>query len=249
MFKRKSLTVWAGWEKHPGEHPSSFSASQNGNSSQLLCGHMMYRAGVSDSQRGPSEHTSPASLTSIKANILRPCELSATWRFLPEEWWQQQKAEKSVTCVCVCTCASSRCDFSPPRSEHLNEIHFSHGECRTHFLHANTARATGTATRDSAEAHEAKVVSGSQDANGSFGRSTVTARKLRLCSCRAHSHGCCKTLAPGLIKTLIIWASGPNGSLMGSLMLLWACRKRHSLAEEEEEATGTASGGQKQKAV
>lgn len=84
-----------------------------------------------------------------------------------------------------------------------HEIHISHGECRTHFLHANTARVTGTGTRDSAEAHEAKVVSGSQDANGSFGRSTVTAHKLRLCSCRAHSHGCCKTLAPGLIKTLI----------------------------------------------
>lgn len=115
MFKRKSLTVWAGWEKHPGEHPSSFSASQNGNSSQLLCGHMMYRAGVSGGRRGPSEHTSPASLTSIKANILRPCELSATWCFLPEEWWQQpecvweplveQKAEeKRDMCVCLHMC-------------------------------------------------------------------------------------------------------------------------------------------------
>lgn len=36
---------------------------------------------------------------------------------------------------------------------------------------------------------------------------------------------------------------------MGSLMLLWACRKRNSLKEEKEEAMGTARGGQKQKAV
>lgn len=89
-----------------------------------------------------------------------------------------------------------------------HEIHISHRECRTHFLHANTARLTETGTRDSAEAHEAKVVSGSQDANGSFDRSTVTAHKLGLCSCRAHSHGCCKTLAPGLIKTLITERQG-----------------------------------------
>lgn len=42
----------------------------------------------------------------------------------------------------------------------------------------------------------------------SFGHSTVTTNKFRLYSCRAHSLGCCKTLALGLIKTLITERTG-----------------------------------------
>lgn len=158
---KESLTVWARWEKHPREHPSSFSASENRNTSQLFCGHM------NRDERGPSEHTSPASLTNIKANILQSCELSANWCLLSEEWQQQpecvwetcvrQKAKKILTCVCVCMC-QQQVWFSPLFSWNT---YFTQG--MQHMSCMLTLRGRRrTETHDYMEAHEGKLVSGSQ---------------------------------------------------------------------------------------
>ena len=93
----------------------------------------------------------------------------------------------SVAGVISNTCCSGR----------SNKIHFSHMSCTL----TTGTRGGMEATRGSARCQEVTH-------KRSFGRSLVTTNQFRLCSCCAHSLGCCKKLAPSLIKSLIAGRTG-----------------------------------------
>lgn len=172
----------------------------------LHSGHMMYI-----DERGPFEHTSLASLTNIKANILQPCELSANWGLLSEEWQQQPgvserlvwgRRQRKLWHVCVCMC-QQQVWFSPLFSWNT---YFTQG--MQHMSCMLTLRGRREQKHVTIWGH--MRVNWFQEVRHkwSFGHSTVTTNKFRLYSCRAHSLGCCKTLALGLIKTLITKRTG-----------------------------------------
>lgn len=213
MFKRKEPDCLSGVRKTSWRTPILIQCfSEWKFFAAVLWPHDVQGRGLRRPDRALWAHISR--ISSIKANILRPCELSATWCFLPEEWWQQpecvreplaeQKAgEKRNMCVCLHMCQQQVWFFTAALWTLLMKYIFHTGNAERIFCTLTPPGWPGQEHVTLRRRMRPKQCQEVRTANESFGRSTVTALKLRLRACRAHSHGCCKTLAPGLIKTLI----------------------------------------------
>ena len=198
------------------EHRSSFSSSENLNTSQSACGREMYSAGLSGcgglwyvGREGPlSTHGEFTSLSNVEAKIFQPCETPAKSCLPFRSVVAEKKKEKKKAWRVSCVFQQQQAWFPPSCSGSSHKIHISHRallqmSCmltlpENTWLFGGTLGSTGVR-----KSHT----------DGSFGCSIVTANQFRLYSCCAHSLGCCWTLAPGLIKTLIAERTGAKWSL------------------------------------
>lgn len=97
--ERESDCLKQGAAKHPGENTRPQSGLLRMEILRSCTG-----PGSRTARRGPlTKHTSPASPAAIKANILQPCELSATrWGFFSSPL---RRSNNGRVCVCVRECA------------------------------------------------------------------------------------------------------------------------------------------------